>query len=146
MEYSDKFELDFISRTLILVENYTGSLDATFQVNCLLGLLLVPKEKFIERVPADPVEQFFKWGISSASIMKYGKKTKKNKYPETLRGVVWNLRNSVAHFNIEPVQENNTVRAFRFTDKNGFHAVMPLREIKMLVKNLAGHLAQDAAS
>ena len=41
--------------------------------------------------------------IFPSSIRSFGKKTSKNEYPNTLRGIVYNLRNSVAHFRFSSV-------------------------------------------
>lgn len=35
--------------TLALVQEYKGGLDATLLINCLLGLLVVPKETVLQR-------------------------------------------------------------------------------------------------
>jgi hypothetical protein len=72
MEFSDQFERDFMRRTLKLVQDYQGPYDATLLLNCLLGLLIVPKERSIDRIPADPVADLHKWGISPNSIKSFG--------------------------------------------------------------------------
>ena len=45
MSYLSDFERSFSDHTLQLVRGYEGPFDATLMVNCLLGLLVVPKDK-----------------------------------------------------------------------------------------------------
>lgn len=45
MEYRPDFELDFMTRTRQIVDEYHGHYEATLQVNCLVGLLMLPKER-----------------------------------------------------------------------------------------------------
>ncbi len=142
MEYSQEFERDFMRRTLTLVKQYKGPYDATLLLNCLLGLLIVPKETSIDRIPTDPISELGKWGISPASIKSFGKKTTKNQHPQTLRGIVWNLRNSVAHFRFRPIHKNRQVIALDFDDRSGFSASIKLDEVRVFVEKLAQHLEQ----
>jgi hypothetical protein len=61
MMYRD-FERDFMRRTLELVREYQGPYDATFLLNCLLGLLIVPAERSLDEIPEDRVESLPNWG------------------------------------------------------------------------------------
>ena len=144
MSYLDDFERSFMQRTLQIVQDYRGRFDATILMNCLLGLLVVPKERFLEAIPLDPLRELSKWGIRPASIKRIGRKTPKNPYPDTLRGIVYNLRNSVAHFHLKPNSSRQQVHSFEFTDRDGegphFHAVINLNEMRNFVERLAAHL------
>lgn len=140
MEFAAEFEKDFMKRTLDLVKNYRGEFDATLLLNCLLGLLIVPRETSLQKIPADPIANLTNWGISPASIISFGRRNRSNEYPDTLRGVVYSLRNSVAHFRIVPVQENRSVKGFRFSDMSGFKAVIDVSEMRTFVGKLAEHL------
>ena len=68
MEYDQEFERDFMRRTLELVRDYRGPYDATNLLNCLLGLLIVPKEKSLKKIPDEPVAELARWGISPQAI------------------------------------------------------------------------------
>lgn len=142
MSYLDDFEHSFMQHTLEIVRNYKGRFDATILINCLLGLLVIPKEKFLEVIPLDPQSKLSKWGIDPNSIKRIGKKTCKNKNPDTLRGFVYDLRNSVAHFRLKPIPPTEEVNSFEFTDRHedGFHAVIKLKEMRDFVERLAVHL------
>ena len=144
MSYLDDFEHSFMQRTLEILRSYEGHFDATMLINCLLGLLVVPKEQFLEAIPLDPLHGLSKWGIRPASIKRIGRKTPKNPNPDTLRGIVYNLRNSVAHFRLKPNPSPQEVHSFEFTDRDKegphFRAVIKLHEMRNFVERLAAHL------
>lgn len=60
MSYLDDFEHSFMRRTLQIIKDYKGKYDATILVNCLLGLLVVPREKFLEALPTEPLSSLEK--------------------------------------------------------------------------------------
>ncbi len=140
MSYNSDFERAFIERSLALVQDYQGPFDATLLLNCLLGLLIVPKESCLSSIPLDPVEELEKWGISPTAIKNFGTSNGKDNDPRNLRGLVWRLRNSVAHFRFEPVPARGKVEAFNFTDQSGFEATIPLAELRTFVERLAVHI------
>ena len=137
MSYNSSFERAFMERSLELVKQYNGPYDATILLNCLLGLLIVPKETCINSIPKDPIENLSKWGISPNSIKNIGKARRKDADASHLRGVVWHLRNSVAHFRFKPVPERGEVTAFHFHDSSGFEAEVKLDELRTFVEKLA---------
>lgn len=144
MEYDPEFAKSFMRRTLELVERYQGPYDATLLVNCLLGLLIVPKESLIETVPPDPFDMLSIWGIESTSILNFGKCDYGHPHKPNLKQLVRRLRNAVAHFKIDPVHRNAEVAAFKFEDRNGFRAEISLSEMRTFVKKLALHLENNA--
>ena len=140
MSYNSNFEQDFIERSLQLVKGYRGPFDATLLLNCLLGLLIVPKEKCLAAIPQDPVNELAKWGINPEAIEDFGKADKPDNDPHNLRGLVWRLRNSVAHFRFSPVPKSGEVIAFNFHDSSGFKATVKLDELRVFVEKLALHI------
>lgn len=140
MSYNSDFEQAFIQRSLELVQDYAGPYDATLLLNCLLGLLIVPKESCLKAIPEDPIEQLDKWGINPSSIKNFGKTSSNDANAKTLRGLVWRLRNAVAHFNFRPIPDKGEVESFCFHDQNGFRAVVKIEELRVFVEKLARHL------
>ena len=140
MSYNSKFEQAFIERSLLLVQEYRGPYDATLLLNCLLGLLVVPKEACLKAIPLEPIERLSRWGISPESIEDFGNSSDMDGNPRNLRGLVWRLRNSVAHFRFRPVPENGEVKAFHFHDMSGFKATVNIDELRVFVERLAVHL------
>ncbi|MBA3353912.1 MAG: hypothetical protein H0U23_16085 [Blastocatellia bacterium] len=143
MSYLSNFERSFSQHTLSLVKNYDGPFDATLMVNCLLGLLVVPKETVLQAIPEEPLSALARWGISPSCIKSPGRATKTNPNPATLRGLVANLRHSVAHFRIKPVPATEEVHSFEYTNDVGLHAVIPVLEMREFVMRLSEHLTNQ---
>jgi hypothetical protein len=123
-------------RTLELLYHYRGPYDATILINYLLGLLVIPSERSLDRVPDDPITDLkARWGISPGSIKQFGRER-----PETVRQLVRSLRNAVAHFQIKPTYDRERCIGFAFRDRNGFHAVIVLDEMQAFVEKLANYL------
>ena len=143
MSYLSDFERSFSEHTLQIVRDYDGPFDATIMINCLLGLLVVPKETVLEAIPDSPLTELPGWGIKTESIRSPGRPTKTNPHPETIRGLVANLRHSVAHFSIHPVPATNEVHSFRYINNSGLDAVISLSEMKDFVMKLSEHLSSQ---
>lgn len=141
MSYNSDFERAFIERSLVLVQQYRGPYDATLLLNCLLGLLVVPKESCLLSIPRDPIDNLTKWGINPVAIISFGTSTLEDNDPRYLRGLVWHLRNAVAHFHFRPIPETGEVESFHFHDDSGFKATVPLAELRDFVERLAYHLS-----
>ncbi len=141
MEYESEFAKSFMSRTIEIAKDYKGPHDATLLINCLLGLLIVPKEVLMEGVPEVPFEN---WGIHPSSVKNFGKCDYGYEHKPSLRQLVRRLRNSVAHFKIEPIHINKEVTGFKFQDRNGFNAQITLEELHDFVIKLAEHLRDTA--
>lgn len=120
MEYGPKFARDFMHRTLTIAQEYVGPFEATLPINCLLGLLVVPKETLIDKIPQSPFERLSDWGILPKSIKRFGKCDYGHEHSPNLRQLVRRMRNAVAHFRIDPVHKGGEVAAFSFCDKNWF--------------------------
>ena len=144
MEYDPDFVRSFMKRTLALVTEYDGPFDATLLVNCLLGLLFVPKESLIAKIPTTEFDSLLQWGIDPSSIKRVGRCEYGQEHRPNLRQLVRRLRNAVAHFQIEPHHKDGRVAGFTFRDQNGFHAEISLAEVKAFVTKLAAHLEAQA--
>lgn len=104
--YSD-FETEFVQRTLALIDQYNEMIEVqgkpfreqynyTLTLNCLLGLIVLPKEKALSFLPADRLTQLLKTNMGLQESQLPG--------PEmTLRDLILKMRNSVAHFSVQVV-------------------------------------------
>lgn len=144
MEYDSEFAKSFMRRTLAIAQEYSGPNDATLLVNCLLGLLVVPKESLIEKIPQDPFSMLPEWGIRIGSVKSFGKCDQGHVHKPDIRQLVRRLRNAVAHFKIDPLHRDSQVVGFRFADRNGFRAELSLNEMKAFVTKLSQHLENHA--
>ena len=144
MSYLSNFERSFSEHTLAVVEAYSGEYDATLLINCLLGLLVVPKETMLNAIPETPLSGLSAWGIEPSSIKTTGQsKGKNDPDPNTLRGLVFNMRHAVAHFRIKPIPSKGEVQAFEFTNDRGLRAEVSLAELRDFVKRLSAHLKEQ---
>jgi len=130
-------ESDFIERTLRLIDQYYSVLDKypfeeqfnyTLTINCLLGLIVMPKEKVITYVPTDRLtqENLAKIGVPSLEV---------NPKIRTLRDLIISLRHAVAHFDIRVISESdeNHVDWLEFTDsESGGEIVAKFRSNELL--------------
>jgi hypothetical protein len=96
-------EIEFIERTLHLISQYEDGMfkhkfeeryNHTLLINCLLGLIVMPKEKVISYLPNERLNDEFRkqMGIQYST------------WHDTitdLRGLIEKLRNTVAHFDIK---------------------------------------------
>ncbi|MHC4117160.1 MAG: HEPN family nuclease [Planctomycetota bacterium] len=140
MSYLDDFEHSFMQHTLEIVRAYSGPFDASVLINCLLGLLVVPKETSLDAIPLEPLSDLSRWGINPASIQSVGRATRGNPNPDTIRGLVVNLRHSVAHFKLKPVPRTSDVHSFEFSNRDGLKATISLKELRVFVDKLADYL------
>lgn len=101
-------EPEFIDRTLRLIDQYYCALDNyafeeqfnyTLTINCLLGLIVMPKERVISFVPTDRLTNDFLNDIGAPSLQVGDNIT-------NLRKLIQSLRHAVAHFDIEVISES----------------------------------------
>jgi hypothetical protein len=106
MEYHN-FALDLGERTLKIIKQYheiDGDLEEKYEVslliNCLLGLVMLPKEKGQSYLPSKRVHELADWGIFKSKIN--GSKSK------TVRELVEQLRGGVAHLSFDFKTDGNS--------------------------------------
>lgn len=161
-EYASPFVKDFVNRTNNAIQNYGGEYDATMLLNGLLGMLIIPFEKH----PAI----FDNYSVS-LEIMQLFSELKENgrysTYGHHYRAydIIRNLRNAIAHFNVDNVSENEKVWGFIFSSyevdkmcpttgeeckyknefvrnaRRKFYAKMSLAEIKQLANIINEYVA-----
>ena len=100
MKYENK-EHDIVERTLKILKGYGKSAivedeiyEVTLMINCLLGLIIVPKESGLKTYLCnDRIEVRNDWGISRVQVP--------DSHIKTVRDLVIKMRHSAAHFGIE---------------------------------------------
>nr|WP_227649735.1 HEPN family nuclease [Klebsiella pneumoniae]UCK62507.1 hypothetical protein LFOJIBMD_00031 [Klebsiella pneumoniae]UCK65066.1 hypothetical protein KCOLMDFC_00115 [Klebsiella pneumoniae] len=122
--YSD-FETDFVQRTLALIDQYNEMIEElgkpfseqynyTLTLNCLLGLIVLPKERALSFLPADRLTRQLKAEMGLHESQLPG--------PEmNLRQLIHKMRNSVAHFcvQVESVSDAHLVDWIVFRESQG---------------------------
>jgi len=102
MMYEDVVR-DFAHRTkrnLAFIENHVDDPEAdvyevTQLINSMLGLLVFPQQKYIDRIPRTPLNDLVKEGWPRIRTT-YGRLRE-----DTLYQLIRNLRNAISHYNIK---------------------------------------------
>ncbi|WP_027177116.1 HEPN family nuclease [Desulfovibrio aminophilus] len=101
MEYRDVVR-DFAERTKKNLETIDRLRDlgeevyeTTQLINSMLGLLVFPREEFVDRIPQIPFADLARAGWPTPNV--------RNRFPQArdLRQLIRYLRNAIAHFNLE---------------------------------------------
>ena len=114
------FEQDFVVRTIELIEQYNQLIvdepferqfNYTLTLNCLLGLIVMPKERVINTIPNERLTMQFKqrMGIIHSDLPDV---------QTTLRQLIVKMRHSIAHFDIEveSIDQHHLVNFVNFKD------------------------------
>ena len=129
--YTD-IEYEFIDRSLALIAQYESikhrykfeeQYDNTLLINCLLGLIVLPKERTITFIPNDRLTPELKKEIGLS-------KSYLNESITNLRQLIIQLRHSIAHFDIKVVSADDKflIDEIVFLDKNGTEIVRFISE------------------
>ncbi len=135
------FPLDFVKRTLEILQEYKGQYEETLLLNCLLGLLVTPHEfrEFLREIPNCREKGLKDLGIPVDSIQ-WGTTRRGNPRRKDLHTLIRCLRNSVTHLIIKPISNNGKIKGFHFMCEGDFDAPIEGRQIKGLILELSKHL------
>lgn len=111
-QFCKPIEKSFVCRTNTLIQEYNKTnLDATFLLNCMLGLLVVPFEKYNNDLKCEErtsvIRDMFDQLQADGKYNDY-----KNDYSDF--DILRNLRNAIAHFNVDAILEKGDIEGFRF--------------------------------
>ena len=133
----DDLEKEFIQRTVCLIDQYYASLkqypfeeqfNYTLIINCLLGLIVLPKERIITYIPNKRLTTEYKESIGIQNSL-IGENI------VTLRDLIFSLRHAIAHFDISVISENDKrlIDWIEFKDsENGERTVAKFRSSEIL--------------
>lgn len=131
-----EFNTEFIKRTIEILNNCSDKTeyDTTLLINCLLGLLVHPIEDYkdekisnINQYKTNCVNKLRE--LSSKSI-----KTDPNNKDD--QSIFRNIRNSVAHLNVELGSYKGTIESITFSNRIGGKKGKVTLEFTLSVKNL----------
>ena len=119
MEYQQQFILDFACRTranLKYIEtaekNGEGVFEVTQLANSMLGLLVFPREHYMESIPKTPLDELTALGWPAVEVIR-------GSLPEdNLQELMRMLRNGIAHCNVEFLGTGIDIRGLRIWNKN----------------------------
>lgn len=135
MKYEDKFEIEFIRRTLELKKQYeqgnsTPDFSYTLLVNLCVGLLFIPREIF-RQYESNLLSINLKdnnFGIAPELI---------DSEDKSLYSIVRNMRNAIAHNNFTLLSEDNQHITHIKLDGRSFHATLPISDFINFVTSVA---------
>lgn len=124
---------DFAQRTKAIIEQYSGEYEVTLLVNCCLGLLVVPKEIDIDKIPDETIPENGEfWGLSRDSVT-----VKCSECGYKLRDVIRRIRNGICHFNITSIPDDKRqIQFLEIKDRKDFVAKLSVDQLRTLVVSL----------
>ena len=142
MEYR-KIESDFIKRTLSIIEEYSGDNEVTLLINCCIGLLVLPKEKYKNLPKSSSDSDYNVWGLSKDNIQ-FGSIEYRN---YKISNIIRRMRNGVSHFNIVTLPNGSgNISTLKISDKdprnsaNTFSIEIQIENLKHFLTKLANHV------
>ncbi len=140
-EYSNQ-DIDFVKRTLAILESYgklnweeSKKYEVTLFINCLTGLLIIPKHVLFERLKNLDTD-IDTWGISKDQIIC-------DLTNPTVGFVAEHLRNAVAHYRFELISKTGEIQEIQFCDRNdskatkcNFEATITICDLRKFVNHL----------
>ena len=129
MSFNSDFEIEFIKRTKDILNDYKGEHDVSILLNCLLGLLIIPKEQCFKLFPETALDG--SWGIKEINVISHTLPSLNHK------NVITKMRNPLAHLRFRPVPIKGKVESISFKDRGDFELVIELENLKILALKVA---------
>lgn len=130
-------EKDFVERTIHILHNYDGPYGVTLLINCLLGLIVLPKERDYNHISEKNGVTFADLGIDTGVVKSWGRICEEER---TAARFIRCMRNSIAHIKIESLGKEKEIEFLRFSDESGFEAILGIDELKQMVLHLADYI------
>ena len=136
MDYN-QIEIDFIDRTIEIMNSYNSKNQVTLLLNCCLGLIVLPKERHFNKIPDKNIpENGILWGISRKNVTVDCEDCGYN-----LRSVIRRIRNGLCHFKIESIpDEKNQIDKLVIKDRGKFKVELTINELKELALSFANKI------
>jgi hypothetical protein len=142
-------EKDFVKRTKEIIQQYDNVVvpdkeryEVTLLLNCMVGLLILPQQKWLNNLPSDVITEK-KWGIDSNKIDILSQQNK------TVKEVARHMRNAISHFRFFALNENREINSIWFIDhdlktkKDTFEVTLSVANLRTFVEKLSSwHLSQ----
>lgn len=118
--------------------------ETTQQINSLLGLLVFPRERYYNDIPETPITELANMGWAIPKVI--------DGYPQAtnLRELVSYIRHSIAHCNIEFLNQDNEISGLKvWNKKHGskgriiWKAEITIQDIKIFTDKLSELIEQN---
>ena len=151
MEYHEEVVIDFARRTranLEFIEKSADRRESVFEVtqlaNSLLGLLVFPREHYMESIPDTPLSELVEQGWPEIHI------TQGQLPDNTLKQLMRMLRNSIAHCNVEFVVGDdrqitgiNVWNTAKNSQRKTWQAELTITDLRTIAIKFAELIEQD---
>lgn len=141
-----KFNIDFVKRTITILENYKGEYGFSNLINCTLGLIVLPYERNVSseifKKNITEIDSLPSFTISIFEPIETIKNGKKIFFPKTLKVLLKKIRNGLAHQNISPKNINGVLNSIVITNKYRDHTDMVVEFTEFELKNFALFISQ----
>lgn len=145
-----ELERDSITRTLEITKQYNehvmhnvpeeNQYEETLLINCLIGLLVLPKEKWNDQIKKLP-DDITAWGVPHNAVESWGKcKCCGKDSDQNLTQCLRRLRNAASHIRFAPVTDGGIISGWTFEDKSGFKATLQKEHLRGFLNELAESL------
>jgi hypothetical protein len=135
MDYVD-FKKDFPERTLDILISYNGEYEVSLLLNCLLALIVLPKEKFYENIPEEIPSD---WGLTKENV----KKVPCESCGYKLKEIVRHMRNAISHMRIKTKSDDEgNISMILFQDSGNFKLEIPVDDLKTFVTKLTEYVIE----
>lgn len=156
MDYKQQ-EFDFINRTKEIIKQYDSLVvknkgikkdekyEVTLFINCLVGLLILPEQKWFKRLPLEAISEK-EWGISESQVMFIKKGEKKN-----VKNIARHLRNSVSHYRFKVFRHSSknikeiNFKDFKKTDRRvlTFESTISIEDLRKFTTKLTEYFLKE---
>lgn len=142
MSNYEQQEFDFVKRTREILHQYEKlqpegeeKYEVTLLLNCFVGLLILPKEYWYEKLPTTEVDEN-EWGINPKLINHIEGNSK------SVQQIARRFRNSITHYRFEVFSnKKGEIGSIEFNDCKGnnstFKAEIPVENLKLFLKKLS---------
>lgn len=119
MSFYTDFSRDSIKRTKINIQEYQGKYEVTHLINSCLGLIVIPKELFVDKLSNEPIyERDESYGINQAKNSILDTYADKEDKVYGLKNIIRHIRNGLSHGHLEQKKDNDKISGFRIFDSH----------------------------
>lgn len=136
-----EFNLDFVRRTIQILDDYNGKYTFSNLINCSLGLIILPYEKrgfssFLNQNISD-INSLPSFTISKFEPRRSFKKGVVAFYPKTLKVLLQKIRNGLAHQNIRPINIDGILHSIEIANEFRGNTDLVIKFTEDELKNFA---------
>jgi len=137
----EKFNIDFVKRTIKILDHYNGDYSFSNLINCTLGLIILPYEArgsssiFNKNIAV--IDSLPSFTLINFNPIKVIKNNEVFYYPKSLKVLLQKIRNGLAHQNIRPVNFDGILKSIVISNKYRSKQDLEIEFTEYELKNFA---------